>query len=197
MTPAPSDQFYRLAPTAPTAPETAAVAGHARPLLEGTLSVDRISGDALQQRRPLVFTSHQQPHVLMQHRYHYWSDVPTVGIQKQLASFLRSARVADVVVTPEQRVRIDYQVTGHIERLERVLGEGRPEAVVELELALAAPRDSRLLWTGRYRAEREAESTSVADGVAAINAALGEIFARFAEDLARSSPRRSAGLDAP
>ena len=97
---------------------------------------------------------------------------------------LRAAKVARAVVTPEMRVDPDYVLSGKIKRLERVVG-AVPRAVVELELAVRRTDGDSLAFLQVYRAEEPVAADSVAAAVAAINKALGTIYAKFTADLAR------------
>ena len=155
----------------------------AQPPLPGVLEVERFVADGLTAGRPIVYSQSGQPHALHEYHYHFWVEPPTVLLRDQLVAQLRAAKVAKAVVTPEMRVDPDYVLTGKITRLERVVGAA-PRAVVELELAVRQTGGDRLAFLQTYRVEEAVAADSVAAAVAAINKALGAIYARFTADLA-------------
>ena len=173
----PEDHYYRLTIPVPTP----AAAG---PKLTGTLEVDRFLADGLTAGRPIVYSQANQPNALFEYHYHFWIEPPTVMLQEALVAYLRSAKLATVVVTPELRAQPDHVLSGKIKRLERVLGS-KPTVVVEIELGLRRVRDAQLLHVNSYRIESAVQGDSVAAAVEAINRAVGEIYGRFAQDVSR------------
>ncbi len=175
--PLPEDHFYRLQVTTSPAPL-------ARPPLAGVLEVGRFVADGLTAGRPIVYSQSGQPHALSEYHYHFWVEAPTILLRDQLVAQLRAAKVARFVVTPEMRVDPDFVLSGKIKRLERVVG-ATPQAVVELELAVRQTASDSLAFLQTYRVEEAVAADSVADAVAAINKALGAIYAKFTADLQR------------
>ena len=175
--PLPQDHFYRLQVVGPETPMTA-------PRLNGTLEVERFIADGLTAGRPIVFSNSGKPQELREYHYHFWVEPPTVMLRDQLVTYLRAAKVATTVVTPEVRVEPDYVLTARIRRLERIVGTP-PRAAVEIELGVRRTRDDRLLFQGTYGVETKAEDGTVGGAVAAINRALTEIYAKVVADISR------------
>lgn len=172
----PPDRFFRLEPAPPpTRFDT--------PPLAGVLEVGRLRGDAILEGREIHYRPSRDAPEIRSHGYHRWADAPTTMLQLQLARYLRAANAARAVVTPELRVAPDYELSGRLLRLERVLGEGPPRVVVELELALTRTRGREILLSGTYREAREAEGLEVRDAVIAFDAAVTELFSRFVASL--------------
>ena len=171
----PTDRFYRLDIGEP---ETTL----AKPRLEGTLEVDRFVADGLNAGRPIVYSESERPREVLEYHYHFWTEPPTLMLRDQLVAYLRAAKVADTVVTPEHRVEPDYELACKIRRLEQVNGKP-PGAVVELELALKRSADGQILFLDTYRIEAEAKTGTVAAAVDAMNSALGLIYAPFTNDI--------------
>ncbi len=171
----PEDRFYRLDVGGPETP-------FAKPRLEGTLEVDRFVADGLTAGRPIVYSESGRPREVLEYHYHFWTEPPTIMLRDQLVAYLRAAKVADTVVTPQHRVEPDYVLSGKIKRLEQVNGKP-PGAVVELELALKRSSDGQILFLDTYRIEAEAKTGTVAAAVDALNSALGLIYARFTNDI--------------
>lgn len=171
----PPDHFYRLMPARPEP----AVA----PQLAGVVEVKRFGSGGLMLERPLVYSSGNPPLSLHQYGYSYWSEAPPVMLQRQLVDYLRHANLAETVVTPELRVDSDYVVEGHLHRLERVHGLDATSVVLEVKLALREAREGKLLWMETYHREARLSDDSVGEGVLALNRLLGEVYARFVEDL--------------
>ena len=176
--PAIQDQYYRLNAVPP--------AKAAQPVkLVGTLEVERFAADGLTASRPLVYSDSGQDHILQVYHYHFWVEPPPVILRDQLADYLRAARVATTVVTPDVRAAADYVVGGRIKRLERVVG-AQPAALVELELWLRGVRDNRVRVLQTYRVRHEGGKGSVAEAVLSINRSLNVIFGRFLDDIRKS-----------
>lgn len=174
--PAPEDAFYRLSPRAESA-----VA--AQSLLKGAVEVDRFAAAGSLANRPLLF-SEPGSNAVNEYHYHFWIEAPPMLLQSALVSYLRSAGVAEQVVTPAMRVRPDYTVQGRLMRLETITGQ-TPTGVAEFELSLRRESDGKLLVLGEYRAEVPSGSNGVVTDAAAIEKAAGKAFAQFVGDIAR------------
>lgn len=178
--PLPQDQFYRLQLASPTPLGGA-------PRLDGVLEVGRLTADGLTAGRNIVFVEAKPSHALAAYHYHLWIEPPTIMLRDQMIRYLRTAGVANTVVTREMRADPDFVVIGRIHRLERVLGT-KPAAVVELELGVRRIADGRLVLLETYRHEAPVEGDSVGDAVAAMNGGLEAILKAFVADLAALSP---------
>lgn len=173
---APQDSYYRM-----SEPESVAPAGAA---LDGTLVVPRLLADGLVGERNLIYVEENSPQVLRQYNYHFWSESPTRMIQDRSVEYLRLARIATLVTTPEFRAAADYQLTGKIRRLEQIRGPA-PRVVVSLEFGLYRVRDNRLLYLHTYEEELKIDSNDVAPAASAMSAALQNILSRLSRDLSR------------
>ena len=183
--PVPRDHYYRIVVSAPPPGESV--------VFPGAVSVAPLDADGLLHERPVLFSSSGEPHEMQQHDYHYWTDPPPRMLQGQLVDFLRDSGAAHTVVTPDLRVPADYEVTGRIKRLERLLGGGPPRVVAELELAMVETSTNRLVVVESYGAELSSTDESVQAAILALNQALADIFARFVADagvnrIARTPP---------
>lgn len=173
----PKDQYYRLQVKAPQVVRDKA-------MFEGTIEVDRFLADGLTAGRPIVYSEAGSEHRLLEYNYHFWTEPPVVMLRNQLIDYLRAARVADMVVSPELRTRPDYRLTAKIKRLEKVVGP-KPSAIAELELGLQDEQNGDIIHLANYRVEVGAKSQSVGDAVIAMNKALTEIYARFVASLGK------------
>jgi ABC-type uncharacterized transport system auxiliary subunit len=171
----PSDSYYRL--------QVALPAPASRPLLKGTVEVNRFVADGLVAGRPIVYTEPNQPHRVREYNYHFWIEPPTVLLRDQMVAFLRAGRLAETVTTPEVRVPADYVLTGRIIRLEKIESTA-PKGVLELELGVRRA-DGKLVFLDVYKIEVAAENNSVEAAVRALNKALDAAYAKFAADLSR------------
>jgi ABC-type uncharacterized transport system auxiliary subunit len=153
------------------------------------ISVLSLEAEGLLRERPLLYSMTGSAQELQQHDYHYWMDPPQRMLQLQLVDYLRASDVAQTVVTPDLRIPPDYEVTGRIKRLERLLGGGPPRVVAELELALVETGRNRLLVIESYAAEAAAANDGVEASVLALNRVIGDIFERFLADARKSEVR--------
>jgi len=198
--PIPRDHYYRIMvapPSRTAASQTASIEGATilgqpdlgRPdsgaaivAYPGVLSVAQLEAEGLLRERPLLYSATGSATEMQQHDYHYWMDPPTRMLQLQLVDYLRASGLARSVVTPDLRIKADYEVNGRIKRLERLLGGGPARVVVELELSLVARPDNELIVIGIYSAEAIAGDDGVESSVLALNQALGQVFERFLAD---------------
>ena len=175
--PVPGDHFYRLRLAPPERPL-------ANPRFKGTMEIDRFVADGLTTKLSIVYSTGDRPLEVKAYHYHLWTDPPVIMLRDQLVGYLRAAKVASKVVTPEMRVGADYVVTGKINRLEKVIGSPAKVAV-ELELSLGQRTDGKLLFLDTYRVVTASENDTVGAAVKAINKALGKVYASFAADISK------------
>ena len=175
--PVPEDQFYRLSAAPPSKPA-------AKPLFPGTIEVDRFVADGLTAGRPIVYSEDGKPYQVKEFHYHFWTQPPTVMLRDELVSYLRQAKVASTVVTPEMRVRADFVLTGKIRRLEKIVGTP-PKAVLELELGLRKASGGKLIFLDTYRMESPSDGSGVDAAVYSLNKSLSAIYGKFVADLSK------------
>jgi ABC-type uncharacterized transport system auxiliary subunit len=183
--PVPRDHYYRL--LVPMPPESSGA------MLPGVLTVELLQADGLLRERPLLYSAGADAAELQQHNYHYWNDAPPRLLQDQMVTYLRRSGVASLVVTPDTRVRAEYQISGKAKRFERLVGSGGSKVVVEIEFALLRLSDDALLVVDTYSAEEAATGDSVEDSILALNRATARVFDAFLSDL-RLAATRSASL---
>ena len=172
---APDEHFYRLEVPAVAAANAAA---KKRPILDGTLVVQRFVADALLSQRPLVFAEGESPRDLKQYNYHLWADPPPRLIQELTADTLRQAGIAPMVVTPELRADAQFELIGKIKRLEHLRGE--PGSVkAEIEFGLYRLDSGRLEWVEYLYEERKLTGPGIAHAVNALGEALAAIYGRL------------------
>lgn len=172
--PVPRDHYYRL-----LLPEPARTVE--KPVFPGVMSVEMLQADGLLRERPLLYSRSGTPHEIQQYNYRYWTDAPPRMLQVQIVEYLRRSGLANVVVTPDMRVRADYQVTGNAKRLEWQLDGGPAKVTVEIELALTRLSDNRLILVDSFTAEEAASDDAIEDSVVALNRAAGRLLDRFLE----------------
>lgn len=173
----PEDQFYRLSAAPPSKPA-------AKPLFPGTIEVDRFVADGLTAGRPIVYSEDGKPYQVKEFHYHFWTQPPTVMLRDELVTYLRQAKVASTVVTPEMRVRADFVLTGKIRRLEKIVGTP-PKAVLELELVLRKASGGKLIFLDTYRMETPSDGSGVDAAVYSLNKSLSAIYGKFVADLSK------------
>jgi len=173
--PVPKDHYYQISDIAPA--DTLAT-----PKLDGVLMVERFMGDGLLGGRPIVYAESENSHVLKDYSYHFWTDNPPSMLSDKMISFLREAKAAKAVVTPEMRVKTDFVVTGRIRHMERILGNPG-KAIIEVEIGLKRMEGDHLMMVKTYKAQPVNEKGGVEGAVDAMNEALDDIFNRFLKDL--------------
>ncbi len=171
----PQDHYYRLSVSAPKV-------ALARPPLPGILSVERFSADGLTAGRSVVFTNRSRPNELSEYNYHFWTEPPTDLVPDLVVGYLRAARIADRVVTPDMRIEPTYVMRGRILRMEQILGS-QPGVSLELEIAIHRPDQEKILLMERYRVDRPTADESVPAAIDALGGAMNEILGRLAADI--------------
>lgn len=174
----PQDQFYHLADI------SGEVVQASKPF--DVVAVSPLQSDVLHQERAILYTEQSASLKLNTYYYHHWADVPGQMIQENLIAYLRKAGFAKTVVRYGERPRVDAQITGYIQRFERILGQGKPRVAVRLELSfLSREPGAPSTLTKVYAHEVEAADNSMEASVAAFSQALQEIYARFVADVMR------------
>lgn len=176
--PAPRDHFYRI--------ETPAAAAGAV-ALAGILEVERFTSDDTLRNRRVLKREAGRPEITP-YRYHLWADSPTLLLQRSLADHLRGAGVAELIVTPDAGATEDWQVNGHLRRLDHVL-DGGASVRFEIELRLRRAQGETLLAQRVYSGERPCADASVTAASQAFSLAIGDVWTRFTEDLRDAAPR--------
>ena len=161
------------------------------------MRVEPFQADGLLRERPLLYSGSGASHEVQQHNYHYWTDAPPRMLQEQLVAYLRRSGIATSVVTPDLRVRADYQVSGKIKRLERLLGGGPPRVFVEMELALVRLSDNSLVLVDSFTEQEPDSGDSVDSAIVALNRATGRLFDRFVKKSAGAASRVAAQALSP
>jgi ABC-type uncharacterized transport system auxiliary subunit len=173
---APPDRFYRLeVPDAATRSEG--------PRLGGRLLVDSIRGDGMTLERLMLRRDASEPSRIKRSSYHHWVDSPPRMVQRAVVEFLRSANVAETVITPELRLEADFRLAGRLNRFELFVGEGPPRAAIELEFTLVRLEDRELLLLETYREEEDTRGSAAGEAAEAFGRALHRILGRLAADL--------------
>jgi len=167
----PQDKYYRL--NAISAPQ-------ALTKLAGVLEVERFRADGLTSGRPIVY-SDSEGH-LSEYHYHFWVEPPVDLLQDAMVTFLRQAKLADHVVTPDLRMNEDYLLTGKIKRLERNLIND-DKVAVEIEIGLKRNADDKILVLKTYARELKQSSDTVLGAVDAMNVAIFDIYTEFLTDV--------------
>ena len=206
--PVPRDHYYRVLVAPPAqggAPQSAAQSATGQSatgqsaagiMFPGVLSVAPLDAGGLLRERPLLYSATGRAHEVQQHDYYYWMDPPPKMLQAQLVDYLRASGLAEAVITPDLRVRPDYEITGRLRRFERLLGGGPTRVVAEVELALVETGRKQLLVVETYSAEVAAADDGVEASVLALAQALGRIFERFLADATWSQTAfRAAPID--
>ena len=172
----PQDSYYRMSD-----PESVSPAGG---MIDGIVVVPRFLAEGLASERHVIYVQANSPQVLRQYNYHYWSESPSRMIQERTVDYLRRARVADTIVTPEFRAAADYQLTGKIKRLEHIRGSS-PKVIVALEFGLYRVRDNRLLHLETYVKQLDISGDDVGRATSAMSSAVLMILSELSKDLSR------------
>lgn len=173
----PTDQFYQLEVPEPERRFDS-------PPLKGTLQITRPVANALTGERPLLYRQHPRSTQVHRYGYHRWVDSPTVMIQQELTRYLRASHIANEVVTPRLRVKVDYLLSCQVLKLERIVGDSTT-VVMELEIGITSIEDNRAILLKTYREEQSANEDGIDASIVAYNQALSTILGRFLDDTSK------------
>lgn len=176
--PPPRDSFYRL--------EVAASPALAHAPLHGVVEVSHFGAEGLTGERALLYSYRDKPDQVLRYSYHLWTEPPASLLEGQLVRVLRAAHAATSVVTADLRVPPDYVIEGRLRRFEQLAG-ARPAVLVEIDLGVVRVHGNALLLLRTYKVEKPSRTEQVPDAVAAFQAAVGEVFAQFLDDLSRTA----------
>lgn len=175
---APEDNFYRLS-VRPESP------GGEIAALRGTVVVDRFRAEGLTRERAILYADASDLHRVRRHRYQFWVEPPAEMLQDQITTYLRLDGATGELVTPAPGIRADHSILGTVKRFERVLEGSSSSVAVSISFLVVDENGATVQLNRVYEAQKQADGRSVADGVKAFDAAVGEIFARFVADLRR------------
>ena len=175
--PPPQSAYYTLAPavTATT---------RAKPLV-GTILVNRLSARGLTGGRQIVFRDRAHPFQVQRYHYRYWADAPTVLIQDRLVQSLRQAGIADYVITPAERAKADWIVSGNLLMFEHHPYARPPVVVVELELGIVRSKCREPVFLKRYSVQEPAPNNQIEQAIPAFERALTRLIDQFLQDAGR------------
>lgn len=174
--PAPKDNYYRLEGSPPPA-------ARAAPLLPGILEIGRPTADGVFGQRAIAYSERKRSHLVQHYHYQNWIDPPAVMIQRRMTAYMRDAGLVATAATPEMHFKADFVLTSALRRLERIVGD-KPAAVVELEIGLRRIDPEKPILLKTYAVEIPAQDDSMDAAIVAFRAALDEILAAFAKDIA-------------
>ena len=158
---APPDQYYQLELPDPERQ-------FPTPPLKGTIQVKRPWANALTGERPLIYRENSGSTEVHRYAYYRWVDAPTNMLQREITRYVRMSKLADQVVTPKLRVKVDYILSCQILKLERIV-DGSPRVVMELELGITSIKDNEVLLLQTYREEQSANGEDIDASVVAYN----------------------------
>ncbi len=175
--PPPQSAYYTLAPAV-------TAAKRAKPLA-GTILVNRFSARGLTSGRQIVFRDQAHPFQLQRYHYLYWADVPAVMVQERLVQSLRQAGIADYVITPAERAKADWIVSGNLLLFEHHPYARPPAVVVELELGIVRADCREPVFLKAYSVREPASNNQIEQAIPAFERALARLIDRFLQDAGR------------
>ncbi len=173
--PAPRDNYYRLA-------EPADVPARTGGPLPGAAEVVPLRADGLLNDRAIIFQ--KGPTVIEGYSYHFWWQAPGSMLQQSMIDTLRRAQAFEQVAGPEMKLNRVYDVVGRIRRME----QGSNNVVVELELSLRLARGGEPLLLKTYTEEVPTTGNGIPAAVDAFSTAVARIMNRFVSDLGMLKP---------
>ncbi len=176
--PLPDYRYYRPAPSK-------VVSALPAPLLTDSLEVAFFRADGVLGERPIVYSYDDEPQKLSQYHYQLWTDPPGAWIQRRVVDVLANYQIAPLV-SPRASPRSEpSQLTGTIERFERIKSPvgGQWRVAVALRLRLEAHRASAPMLEKRYEVMLDVDGDMIADSVDSFGLAIDQITAQFVQDL--------------
>jgi ABC-type uncharacterized transport system auxiliary subunit len=177
MKPLPSDTFYRLRITAPTAGDTSRT-----PWTEHLIRVVKFRASGVHRERAIVYSGDASL-VVQQHRHHLWVDSPERMLQQELIQYLRSIGVAPLVSSSESRGD-GFEIRGEIRQMDQVMQDGGTRVTVGLAFELVSlSGQPRLILAREYQKSLVTNGKELIETADALSAAIEFVFAQFVGDV--------------
>lgn len=173
----PQDSFYTLAPVV--------TAGKSAKPVAGTILVNRLAARGLTAGRQIVFRDKDHPFQVKRYHFHYWADAPAAMIQDRLVESLRHAGIADYVITPAERAKADWLLSGSLLRFEHHPDARPPAVVVALELGIVRADCRYPVFLQRYSVQEPAANNQIDQAIPAFERALTRLIDQFLQDVGR------------
>jgi cholesterol transport system auxiliary component len=177
--PLPDYRYYRPSPSLP-------VSALAKPLLSDTIEVQYFRADGVLGERPIVYTSSDEPQKLSQYHYQLWTDPPGAILQRRMSDLLAQYGIAKRLTVRASAREEPIQLTGTIERLERIKSGAGTQVAVALRLRLEAHRAQTPMLEKRYEKLLSVSDDSISASVHAFGLACDQITAEFVQDLSHA-----------
>ncbi len=175
----PEDSFYRLEVGAPESVREKAA-------LDGVLLVEVVAAAPIYRDRSFLFSDNASPQRLQRHHYRHWVDSPPNLLEHGLAKYLSAARMATLVVTPDERIDHRYRLRLSLERFEHIRDQGNGAVVIEAKQMLTK-RDVKLpLQHDRLTAKSIVQGSDFPAVVAAYRNCVESLYAQVQSALVQS-----------
>ncbi|TCT20204.1 ABC-type transport auxiliary lipoprotein family protein [Thiobaca trueperi] len=162
-----SDRYYALSPIIRETPAATPASGV---LLVNTLAARGFLGG-----RQIVYRQDGQPLRVERYDWLLWEETVPRALAQSLADAIRDAGLFEFVVTPADRARADYILSGEVETFEHRPTDQPPRVVASLNLSLVRATDRRSVWMKTYRGEEQVDASTPE----AIPDAMAESFNRL------------------
>jgi cholesterol transport system auxiliary component len=182
--PAQQDRFFSLQPQVqtPLAPPVT---------LGANLLVNDLAARGFLGGRQIVFRASEQPLEVQRYNLLLWEEPPGRAIARSIALSLRATGLFDFVITPAQRSRADFLLSGEIDRFEHRPTARPPKVVAEYSLTLLRGSDRRSLFSQRYQGQEKIRGETPQEMVEAFNRLAGRLITQSIQDL--TTKRQSLG----
>lgn len=184
--PAQRDRFYSLAPRVPDVGATAAP-------IRASLLVEDFAARGFLGGRQIVFQTREQPLQVQRYNLFLWEEPPGRAIARDLARALRTAGLFEFVITPAQRSRTDYILSGELDRFEHLPTASPPQVVADFSLTLMGNAERRSLFSRRYLGKEPTQGDTPEAMARAFNRLAGRLIGDAVRDIQSQRSRlRSA-----
>ena len=176
MPPVPADKYYRI--------EAATTEIKHPAILNETLYIAPLRADGPYVERAMLYASAAQARELQQYHYLFWSEPPPVLLQEHMRASFTAMNISPHVIDIPMTSGIGYLLNVRILRLEKINDQGgSAHAVVSLHFSLQRMKSYEMILERSYSAEVDMADASQHGYVLACEAALKNIYERFAEDI--------------
>jgi len=175
--PAPQDHYYRL-------PEvkldglnesTAATYKH--------IVIKPVKATGLYHERAILFIESDKPLELQRYHYSFWSSTPAELSHNALYQGLQSSGIVTHVSRNLSELRPDYIIDTRIIQFERFIDNSTVNIQLALEVSVRSGQPSGLMWTKRYKVNKQLETHDMHASAEAFGEAFKEISALLVNDL--------------
>lgn len=171
------ERFYSLDPVVQVSPVPRR--------FNGTLLVQPVAARGFVGGTQIVFRTADEPLRAQRYDDYLWEETPPHALSSALTKALRRSGMLEFVITPAQRARSDWILTGELQRMEHLPKANPPSVAMRFKLLIIDGNTRRPLLSSDYAGIEPVSGASPGDMASAFNRLAGRLIEQVVADLAK------------